>query len=444
MKLEDHPTVIAYRNHADQISAQKAAISSEWIKQQAIEGGAADAGIIELEREGLNTFRSDLLRIMPDTVSILVLVYKLNRTALESIAHSVIDLEFKHVSVHANHSGRAIAERLRINGIKALNMPAGFPMETSKWPGQMWLTPDKIFAIESGLGKMGWSRLILHPKFGAGIFIGSILLNAACDQYDHPLDFNPCLQCGLCVKVCPTGAVKRTNDFNFTACYTHNYRERLGGFLDWVQQITDSKNHADYRRRISDKESVSMWQNLSIGPQTRCDRCMSVCPAGEDVIGEYLNNRKDYLENHVKVYENIQETVYVVKGSDAEQHVKTGFPTKTAKTVSNGLRPDSAEKFVGSLPLIFQPGQSEGLNAVYHFTFTGSETIMATVIIRNQQLEVQNGHTGKPDLSITADSQTWLSFLARETHLVKALITRKIKLKGSPKLMMAFGKCFPL
>ena len=50
---------------------------------------------------------------------------------------------------------------------------------------------------------------------------------------------------------------------------------------------------------------------------------------------------------------------------------------------------------------------------------------------------------GEPDLRITADSRTWLGFLAKERSLVWALIRREIRLKGSPRLLVAFGRCFP-
>jgi alkyl sulfatase BDS1-like metallo-beta-lactamase superfamily hydrolase len=133
----------------------------------------------------------------------------------------------------------------------------------------------------------------------------------------------------------------------------------------------------------------------------------------------------------------------VVKGSDAEQHVQSNFPGKRIKTISNGIRPNSAAMFLESLPLVFQPHQSEGLNAVYHFTFTGNESLEGTVTIRKKSLAVREGLEGKPDLHVTADSKTWIKFLAKEINLVKALVTRKIKIKGSPKLMMAFAKCFP-
>jgi putative sterol carrier protein len=92
---------------------------------------------------------------------------------------------------------------------------------------------------------------------------------------------------------------------------------------------------------------------------------------------------------------------------------------------------------------VFQPGKSAGLNATFHFTFTGSEQLQATVVIHKQQLSVQEGHVGQADLHVTADSQTWIGFLRKERNVVWALLRRKIRLAGPLKLLVALGKCFP-
>jgi hypothetical protein len=135
--------------------------------------------------------------------------------------------------------------------------------------------------------------------------------------------------------------------------------------------------------------------------------------------------------------------VYVVPGSDAEEHVQRRFPMKTVKRVSNGLRARTIKQFLGGLRLTFQPGKSKGLEAVFHFTFTGQEEHKATVVIRNQTVQVEDGHQGTASLHVTADSETWVGFLAKERSLLWALLRRKIRIKGSPKLLVAFGKCFP-
>src|SRR5215831_12402499 len=145
----------------------------------------------------------------------------------------------------------------------------------------------------------------------------------------------------------------------------------------------------------------------------------------------------------VKPLQQKSETVYVVPGSDAESHVGRRFPQKTVKRVENGLRPQSIAQFLGGLPNTFQREQAAGLNATYHFTFIGLEARQATVTIREKTLRIQEGHIGQPQLRIIADSRTWIRFIRKEVSILVALLTRRIRLKGSPQLLLAFGKCFP-
>jgi NAD-dependent dihydropyrimidine dehydrogenase PreA subunit len=291
---------------------------------------------------------------------------------------------------------------------------------------------------------MGIHRNVIHPKFGNFILLGTVLIDAEIDSTTQPIDYNPCLECKLCVAACPTGAISADGEFNFSACYTHNYREFMGGFGDWAETVAASKSAADYRSNVSPAETVSMWQSLSFGANYKAAYCMAVCPAGEDVIAPFLENRKQYLDDVVKPLREKAETVYVVPGSDAEGYVTRTFPNKRTKRVGNGLKGQATVRaFLNGLSIIFQPGKSAGLDATYHFTFTGAEDVQATITIRDKKLRVAEGHVGDADLHVTADSQTWLRFLRKEAFLPLALLRRKIRIKGSPRLLLSFGRCFP-
>jgi hypothetical protein len=74
--------------------------------------------------------------------------------------------------------------------------------------------------------------------------------------------------------------------------------------------------------------------------------------------------------------------------------------------------------------------------ATFHFTFTGREERQATGVIRNQALEIYEGHVGSARFSLTADADTWLRFLAKETSLISAWLRRKIRFRGSPRLLL--------
>ncbi len=168
---------------------------------------------------------------------------------------------------------------------------------------------------------------------------------------------------------------------------------------------------------------------------------MAVCPAGEDVLGPYLQDKPNFIEEHLRVLQKKVETIYVVDRSDAQEHVEKRFPHKKISKVS-GIRPTSIRGFLSGMKIIFQSGQAKGIDAVYHFIFTGTEPCQATVTIRQQRLEVQAGLQGAADCTITADSDTWLGFLRKEKSLIWALILRRIKVRAHSACYRRSGDAF--
>jgi ferredoxin len=446
-QLSEHPTVKTFRAReaTETARAQPQAVEGEWLRQLCLEAGADDVGFVEIDRSEIADQKPEILWLLPGTKTLVSFVMRMNRENIRTPARSIANLEFHHTTDETNEVARKIIAAMERIGVRAMNGgAAGFPMEADRWGTKMWVVSHKPIAVAAGLGHMGIHRNVIHPKFGNFILLGTVLVDAEISDYSHPIDYNPCLECKLCVAACPTGAIGSDGNFDFSACYTHNYREFMGGFNDWVETIADSKNRLDYRKKVSGAESVSMWQSLSFGANYKAAYCLSVCPAGEEVIAPFLTDRKEFLNTVVKPLQDKVETVYVVPGSDAEAYVARRFPHKTTKRVSNGLAGQGTIRaFLRGLDLVFQRGKSEGLNATYHFTFTGQEEVKATVVIRDQKLAVSDGHLGTPDFRLIADSPTWLRFLRKEANLVWALLSRKIRIHGSPRLLLAFARCFP-
>jgi ferredoxin-NADP reductase/Fe-S-cluster-containing hydrogenase component 2 len=443
MQLEDHPTV-KRMGPAWKGPPPSPSLAGAELRALAFACGAHDAGVVEIGRPGLDPQRDEILRNYPWTRSLLSYVVRMAREPVRSAPRSVANLEFHRAGHEIDEIGAAIVARLEARGIRAVNPSMGFPMEMYHTPSNApWVVSHKPIAVEAGLGHMGIHRNLIHPKFGNFVLLGTVLMELEVDSEDRPLDYNPCLECKLCVAACPVGAIGPDGSFNFSACFTHNYREFLGGFSDWVEQVADSRDAFDYRRRINEPETASLWQSLSYGANYKSAYCMAVCPAGEDVIGPYLKDKQRHLKEVVRPLQERGEPVYVVEGSDAEAIARRKFKNKTVKPVSSGLRPRTIGGLLTFMPFVFQPNQSRGLDATFHFIFTGIEQREATITIRNRSVEVKDGLHGKANLRVTADAKTWLGYLAGEKSLPLALIRRKVRIKGDPRLLLAFGKCFP-
>src|SRR5262249_48624213 len=149
-----------------------------------------------------------------------------NREPIRSSARSVANLEFHNAGDHVNEVARKVVTALEQQGVRAVNPAMGFPMEMERFPGgKLWVVSHKPAAGAAGLGHMGLHRTVIPPRFGNFIPLGPVLSGAEATAYDQPLSYNPCVECKLCVAACPVGAIGSDGYFNFSACYTHNYRE---------------------------------------------------------------------------------------------------------------------------------------------------------------------------------------------------------------------------
>lgn len=416
------------------------------LRQLALDCGADDASCVSLDHPDLAAQRAELASFYPRTRTLLSFVCRMSREPVRHAARSLANTEFHLTGERVNEVASAIVRALEARGVAAVNPPMAFPMEADRWPERMWVISHKPVAVAAGLGRMGIHRNVIHPKFGNFILLGTVLIEAEVEASAQPLDFNPCLNCMLCVAACPVGAVKPDGGFDFSACYHHNYREFMGGFVDWVEQVAESRSRADYRRRVTPAETVSMWQSLGFGPNYKAAYCLAVCPAGEDVIAAYRADKARHTREVLRPLQDKVEPIYVIPGTDAEAHVRRRFPHKQVRPIRSNLFAASVRGLFRGMRLTFQSTQAEGLEAVFHFALREpgrEEPVAVTVTIRERKLTVSDGLTGQPDVSVTADADTWLRFVRGEQGMLWPLLTGRIRVRGSLAKLRAFGRCFP-
>ncbi|MCG8683707.1 MAG: 4Fe-4S binding protein [Desulfobacterales bacterium] len=294
--------------------------------------GADDVGIVDINRQRLLHQRDKILEVFPKTQSLISLAVFLNPENARTPARNLTSFDVHLAEDILGMSSRKIIMALRKYGVKGVYLPPAFPMDTSRQNSEALNLSLKPVAEEAGLGLMGLNRLVLHPKAGSSVWFTSILIDRELDRYDEKVSKNPCIDCKLCVAACPVGAIREDGKFDWLSCLVHNYREVVVNFVDWIDALVTSPDMDVYRERFSNLETVSWWQSLAYRPTYQCNHCVGVCPASEHMRAEYEADPKNYFNTVVRPLIDRPQTVYVIKGSEAEK--KAGLnPSKKVKTV---------------------------------------------------------------------------------------------------------------
>lgn len=142
---------------------------------------------------------------------------------------------------------------LQKKGYKYITVAASQSINKDGWNYKGRYSHKKAACL-SGLGTVGKSSMFLHRKYGARVRLGTVVTD--CPFEKEMTDYvSPCLDCDLCVKSCPSGAI-------------------LGKL--WDENTT--------REEIFDPEKCSNYMKnhfKHIGRGAVCGVCMSVCPYGK-------------------------------------------------------------------------------------------------------------------------------------------------------------------
>jgi len=121
---------------------------------------------------------------------------------------------------------------LQQNGYKYITVAASQSINDEGWLYKGRYS-HKAVARQAGLGSIGNSCLFLHKDFGRRVRLGTIFTDC---EFDNPqtLPPNPCTNCNICKKMCPSGAIsgkpwqpgmERDEFFNADKCSNHMKRE---------------------------------------------------------------------------------------------------------------------------------------------------------------------------------------------------------------------------
>ena len=113
MRLKDHPTVKRLRPSAHSEGRPARTIDAAGLRQLALDCGAADVGLVEIARPGLDPQRDEILRNYPWTKTLLSFVVRMAREPLRGAPRSVANLEFHRAGHEVDEIGAQSSPRSR-------------------------------------------------------------------------------------------------------------------------------------------------------------------------------------------------------------------------------------------------------------------------------------------------------------------------------------------
>ena len=174
-------------------------------------------GFARLDEEN-KTSDSEILKPSSNLHFAISLAITLNRQILQTIIDRptiIYKHHYQQVNYLLDRISLRIAQLLEKEGYQALPVPAS--IYTSRVDLRAHLSHRDI-ACRAGLGWWGKCNLIIHPQFGAGIRLATILTNFELSETE-PLPDN-CGKCLACADACPAQAIGQDiSEFNRAACF---------------------------------------------------------------------------------------------------------------------------------------------------------------------------------------------------------------------------------
>ena len=217
-----------------------------WLQDLVPEFDVSAIGVASLAEWEGTRLEESAIKLLPEARSVIVFAMEIYPEILDLTspgrimgAASMYDLLAGNADFQNGRLTKAaydVAKAARNLGMKALPLPAG------GCPTDMRFL-EAIFSFKhagqaAGLGKIGWHSLLINSDFGPRVRLSCCLTEAALEPTNTDSMALSCESCGLCLDICPAGAITKPQDdelyaINKFAC--SSFRSASGGCAECMK-----------------------------------------------------------------------------------------------------------------------------------------------------------------------------------------------------------------
>jgi epoxyqueuosine reductase QueG len=186
-----------------------------------------------------------------------------------------------------------IAQRL---GKAAALLREEFPDELFEYFTDNSPLPEVNTAVRAGLGVKGRNGLLINPQFGSWVFIGEIVSTMKLEP--SPPAGKECINCSICIKNCPTGALSE-DGVDKSLC---------------LSDITQRKGELT----LEQKRLIALG-----GCAWGCDICQKFCPLNSKARVSPIEEFRNGARPRASIGEDISGRAYAWRGREViERNLK--------------------------------------------------------------------------------------------------------------------------
>ncbi len=200
-------------------------LTSQMVKQAALDAGAGDIGIANIERFKNAPRLMHPKNIFPDCRSVITIAQPIPRGTYRGINEGTHWANYTFYSYNRLNTlfrpkvTYAAACFIEDHGYEAVPVFPGvaetsctrLPVAPDRPPADINLNV-RIAAMACGLGEIGWSKVFISRKYGPRVRLGTILTDAELEPDPLVKSGTLCNKCMRCVKFCPGNAIPRPGE----------------------------------------------------------------------------------------------------------------------------------------------------------------------------------------------------------------------------------------